>query len=485
MLYPTAYQQASQALVGPSSRLTEAAADLWWLGLAVAALLICGAVVTRRDRRPGRSGSHAGTAFEDVIAPDKLGADSLEDPTLPFLVALGEAMIDAATPVTQVVQSLSAVARVNGRPDTELIVLSTALMVSTSDGQQIQTAASAAGSRSLTLAQIDAVFDIVSDAERGDITPAQGIRRLRMAREVAPAFTPMQRSIGYVAMAMGLALVLHAGWIELALTGLLGAGVGTVLRFAGRLDALYRPFVPVACSLAVSIAVFALADTSADIGVVPPLVAPLVMFLPGALLTTAVIELATGEMISGAGRLAAGAMQLVLLAVGIVAGAQVVGVRADSIVEVSRNPLGVAAPWLGVAVFGVGAVVHLCARPTAAPWILLVLYVAYAGQVAGGAILGPALSGFCGAMLMTPFAVLIATRPTGPYPFVSFLPAFWLLVPGALGLVGVSQILADNRVDGTSTLLTTVVAMVGIALGVLLGLGIASAASAIHIRRAR
>jgi uncharacterized membrane protein YjjB (DUF3815 family) len=88
-------------------------------------------------------------------------------------------------------------------------------------------------------------------------------------------------------------------------------------------------------------------------------------------------------------------------------------------------------------------------------------------------------------MLMTPFAVLIATRPTGPYPFVSFLPAFWLLVPGALGLVGVSQILADNRVDGTSTLLTTGVAMVGIALGVLLGLGIASAASAIHIRRAR
>ena len=50
----------------------------------------------------------------------------------------------------------------------------------------------------------------------------------------------------------------------------------------------------------------------------PTLIAPLITLLPGALLTTAVIELASGQMISGAGRLAAGATQLLLLALGIV-----------------------------------------------------------------------------------------------------------------------------------------------------------------------
>jgi uncharacterized membrane protein YjjB (DUF3815 family) len=109
---------------------------------------------------------------------------------------------------------------------------------------------------------------------------------------------------------------------------------------------------------------------------------------------------------------------------------------------------------------------------------VLVLYVAYAGQVIGGLFFGNALSGFFGALLMTPVAMLVATRPSGPYPFVSFLPAFWLLVPGALGLVGVTQILGENRNDGVASLVTTGGTMAGIALGVLLGLSIGAAGSA-------
>jgi uncharacterized membrane protein YjjB (DUF3815 family) len=171
-------------------------------------------------------------------------------------------------------------------------------------------------------------------------------------------------------------------------------------------------------------------------------------------------------------------MQLVLLALGIIAAAQLVGVPPESVLDVAARPLGPLAPWIGVALFGVGVVVYRCARPAALGWIVLVLYVAYAGQVIGGLFFGNALSGFFGALLMTPVAMLVATRPSGPYPFVSFLPAFWLLVPGALGLVGVTQILGENRNDGVASLVTTGGTMAGIALGVLLGLSIGAAGSA-------
>jgi uncharacterized membrane protein YjjP (DUF1212 family) len=398
----------------------------------------------------------------------------VDDPRVPFLVGLGEAMIDSSASVTQVTQSLRRVADVNGLPSAEMIVLSTALMVSVDDGRAVQTAAASAGQSPLRLEQIDAVFDVVDDAERGLTSPEEGLARLREARAMPPAFGPVARVLGYVVMTVGLALVLQGGLPDLVVAAVLGAGVGTAQLVAARFSSVYQAFLMVGCAFVVSLVVLLLARTDLDVGVFAPLIAPLVTFLPGALLTTSVIELSTGQMISGAGRAAAGAMYLLLLALGIVAAAQLVGVPPSNVAEAATLPLGPIAPWVGVAAFGVGIVVHQCARPASLRWILVVLYVAYAGQVIAGVYFGGVLSGFFGALLMTPVAMLVATRPSGPYPQVSFLPAFWLLVPGALGLVGVTQVLGRNQVDGATSLVTTVVTMVGIALGVLLGLIIGS-----------
>jgi len=217
----------------------------------------------------------------------------------------------------------------------------------------------------------------------------------------------------------------------------------------------------------VGLSVFLLSRTSLDFGVLPALIAPLAMLLPGALLTTSVIELSTGQMISGAGRLAAGGMQLVLLALGIVAAAALVGIPA---IELSKaeTPLGPIGPWLAVAVFGLGVVLNKSARIRSLGWILLVLYVAYGAQVIGNLFLGGVLSAFVGAAAMTPVATIVARQRSGPPAMVSFTPAFWLLVPGALGLVGVTTLL-DGDSSGVQTLMTTASTMVAIALGVLVG----------------
>ena len=191
------------------------------------------------------------------------------------------------------------------------------------------------------------------------------------------------------------------------------------------------------------------------------------MLLPGALLTTAVLELSTGQMISGAGRLAAGGMQLVLLGAGIVTAGALVGVPDF---DFSEQPelLGPIAPWIAVAVFGVAISVHRSAPRRSLPWMLLVLYIAYAAQVLGDLLLGGVLSAFVGALVVTPFTALVARQPSGPAALVSFTPAFWLLVPGALGLVGVADVLGGDSTAGAS-LVATLSTMVAIALGVLAG----------------
>lgn len=174
-------------------------------------------------------------------------------------------------------------------------------------------------------------------------------------------------------------------------------------------------------------------------------------------------------MISGAGRLASGSMRPFLLALGIASAAELVGAPVTTVIGVSLQPLPAWATWLGVALFGAGIVLHHCARLASLGSLLLVLYIAYAGQVVGGFFLGGVVSAFVGAVLMTPVARLVARAPNGTPAPVSVLPAFWLLVPGALGLLGVTKYLGADPLDGLNTLLATAVTMVAVALGVLLG----------------
>ena len=388
-----------------------------------------------------------------------------------MLVELGEAMVDAGYPVAEVQDVLHRVAHEGGVPDAEIIVLPTALLVSLPGQAAVETAAGTAGLTSLRLDQIDALSHVAAAARSGALRPGETLERLRQVRKEPPPFGPFVRTVGYALLSAGLALILNGGMLDLLVAAGLGALVGTVLLTADAMRPGWRAVLPLACAFGVAVVVFLLQRSSLDVGILAPLVAPLVTFLPGALLTISVIELATGQMIAGAGRLAAGTLQLVLLALGIIAGAQLVGVPATTLGSAADQPLGDLAPWLGVAVFGIGVVINKCARPSSTWWILLVLYVAYGAQIIGGLFLGAELSAFVGAVTMSPVAAYVARRPTGPATLVSFLPAFWLLVPGALGLVGVTMLLGEDRSSAFTSLYTTGVTMVAISFGVLIGRG--------------
>jgi uncharacterized membrane protein YjjB (DUF3815 family) len=230
--------------------------------------------------------------------------------------------------------------------------------------------------------------------------------------------------------------------------------------------------VPVIAAIAVS----ALAFEAVKHGIADPglraLIAPLVTFLPGGVLTTATVELASGEMVAGASRLVFGSVQLLLLAFGIVAGIELAGLPSEALQDEQSDLLGWWAPWLGVAVFGVAAAVFFSAPRGALPWLMVVLLTAWLGQVVGERLVGGAVSGFFGALAMTPVALAIARMPGGPPSQVTFLPAFWLLVPGALGLIGMTEIVGDPATATLEDLVEPIGAIVSVALGVLAGVSL-------------
>jgi uncharacterized membrane protein YjjB (DUF3815 family) len=164
-----------------------------------------------------------------------------------------------------------------------------------------------------------------------------------------------------------------------------------------------------------------------------------------------------------------GAVQMLLLAFGIVAGAELAGLPDAVAADGSGNLLGWWAPWLGVVVFGLATSVYFSAPRGTLGWLLLVLLTAWVGQLVGERLVGGDVSGFFGALAMTPVALGVSRLPGGPPSQVTFLPAFWMLVPGAVGLVGVTELVSDPAAAGLEDLVQPIASIVAIALGVLCG----------------
>ncbi len=100
--------------------------------------------------------------------------------------------------------------------------------------------------------------------------------------------------------------------------------------------------------------------------------------------------------------------------------------------------------------------------------VLLVLTAAFGAQLAGQHLGSVGLGGFLGAIAASLGATLVELRRPELPRLVLFLPAFWLLVPGSLGLLGATQIATGQASAATATL--TVLGVVSsIALGLLVG----------------
>jgi uncharacterized membrane protein YjjP (DUF1212 family) len=384
-----------------------------------------------------------------------------------FVVRLGAAISATGEAAYTVQRRLETVSRAYGMGDARISAFPTFMMVTLGRGQPatLEIASSPSVPR---LDQIAALDLLVREAERGSVPPADGLRRLDEIDSLPNRFGSAQRLAGYAVLTLGLCLILKPSPREVAAAAVFGVVVG-LLRSIGPENGALQTLMPVLAAFTVAVLTgVAVRNDLAGPGL-RAMVASLIVFLPGVSLTTAVLELASGQVMSGASRLVAGFMQLAFLAFGLVAGIEAAGVEAADAFVGASGLLGPWAPWLGVLVFAVGVTVANSAPARSFPGLLLVLYAAWIGQIAGNALLGGRMSAFVGALVMTPVAVWVTRLPSAMPPQASFLPGFWLLVPGALGLIGLAQIAGDAGSGGVEELVNTVVSMFAISMGVLCG----------------
>ena len=380
-----------------------------------------------------------------------------------FVAALGAAMAAANYPVTMVHRVMEETARAYGL-DHQFLALPNYVQVGSASGEGIYIANpdfTVRYDQSFPLAKL------VARAPSGTVSPADGMAELDRIRKLDKRFPVWITVLGYAVQSIGLALILQPTPWSLYGAAVLGLLVGVLTVIGRRIEAIGY-MLPTVCAFLVALIVFSF-ENRWHVGTdsLRALAAPLATFLPGAAITLAVIELATHHVVSGASRLVAGFMQIAQLAFGILIAAQVAGIGDANLVTTHLNRLGPWAPFLGVLVYGVGIWLNFAPPAKFLPWMVLMLYVAYGGQWIGNELLGSYASGFTGGLALILFALAISHRPSTPPTMSLVVPGFWLLVPGSLGFMGITQLLGT---DSTAAVTGTLISMMSIAIGVQTGL---------------
>ncbi len=231
----------------------------------------------------------------------------------------------------------------------------------------------------------------------------------------------------------------------------------------------FNLLLPVIISTVVSTLIFYLTRQGFVYGPANLLVAPLVIFLPGGLLTTGMIELASMHILSGSARLIYGAAMLMLLFIGIAIGLNLSNLPSYQVYSYRGVDFPWWAPFLGTLLFGLGTFVRLSGANRDLFWMLLVLYIAMLAQSFGEQFFNSYVGAFLAATLMALSSEIIARSPRRTPAVVSQVLAFWFLVPGARGLLSVTSLLSEDVQSAAIALGQMAILIVAITLGVLLG----------------
>lgn len=396
-----------------------------------------------------------------------------------LLATLGTAMVATGQPVHEVEEELRIVAIRLGWPEAQISAGPTGLTVALAPGDP---ATYQAVSSALGLDEADEVRLLLHQLRIARLSPGKAQEQLAALTARPPRYPTWLVGLGWVGFSVGIGLILQPAPISLAVNALGAVIVWALVRASHRVAFLSK-VLPTVAAFAVACLVFTADELNLLEAPMRTLLAPLAILLPGSALVTGISELAAGAMVAGVSRLGYGIVRLLLFAMGIVAAVALFQVPPQDLNNVRVDQLGWWSSPVGLVLIGVGVSLMQGARGPLMLWITLNVAISFLAQTVGQQIGGAPLGGFLGAAAATLGAALVEMiRPKLPR-LVVFLPAFYLLVPGSLGLLSVTQLAVDPD-NLTATGFSIAVLIVSIALGLLFGSAAAQSIRATW-RRAR
>jgi uncharacterized membrane protein YjjP (DUF1212 family) len=355
-----------------------------------------------------------------------------------LMASVGQAQLAAGYPVNEVNDTLSDISTAYERPELNGYVLPNVVFVDDESTGRARVLTSSIGS--MRLDQATQVHRVVRDSVNRTLAPVAAMAKLAAIETTPPRFSWWLVVIANGFTAAGFALVFRVSLWGVLIAGILGMLVALALALTAKRPSL-SALVPFAAAFVASFVVFtASVYFDADVQPVRVVAAPLITLIPGVALTRGTQELANNQIVSGSSRLISATVQILVLTFGILTGARLAPVDDYNFADLTEALLPWWAAWIGVLVFAVGQSVVSNEPRGAIRIVVILLFATYGVQTLVSATIDPILASGVAAGVALLGATIVQRRSRRGFPaFVLFEPVFWLLVPGSLGLVALTQ----------------------------------------------
>ena len=323
------------------------------------------------------------------------------------------------------------------------------------------------------LSDLIALDEIAEQVIAGRLDVVEASTRLRALDRPADSKQRTWTVVAFGLAAAAVAGLLRTSWTDIGVAGALGLIIGAIAVASRTRPHLAAASEAIAAIVATVLAA-GFAHFIAPLSVQTVVIASLIVLMPGLSLTTAVTELASGQLVTGTARFAGAMVVLFKLTFGSVAGAQIVSalgwvpqtaqvLALPAVIEVIAT---IAAAFSFAILFRasrrdvplvmVSAVMGYVITRFASGWFAPSQGVNFAGAV------------FFSSLVMAALANLYGRVARRPGTLVR-LPSIMLLVPGSVGFRGLASLMERDYTLGMETGVAVLSALVALMAGLLFG----------------
>ena len=277
---------------------------------------------------------------------------------------------------------------------------------------------------------IDVAYAVIND----EITTEQGAKELTEITNSAPLHSKSWMILCFMLVSTAICRIFGGGIPEIITASVTGLVVGVFVNVGGLRSETVSNLMPALSAFLATLISFAFNYWIGLSSTYIPVVSGIIVLVPGMMLTIAMAELATQNLVSGTARLLGSVVIFIQMIFGVAIGAQLAALffGEASITTMIDHQLPRWTVWIAILVSSWSLMMLFQVRSRHLPWIIITTASSFFVSRWAGAELGAATGAFFGALTVGVFANLAYRIKQVPTAAV-MMPGFIILVPGSVG----------------------------------------------------